>query len=274
MLKPNNYNNKIMNINHKKIVITGAASGIGESLLKNLLQHENVEIVATDLNPISNDLPSNVHQHQGDIASVTGIEDLFEFALQKMGKIDLFIANAGFAYYEKNEHEDWARINSIYQCNTFSPIYCSHKMARLNKGQEYGVLITASFMGIYSLPGYSLYSSTKAALISWSDAYRREKDDKGHIMLLCPVATKTQFFNTNAPVPWPTQTSQQVAQAAIKGIQKNKYKIFPSKLSILTLALNRVFPLVMPIYKAIETNKFKQWLNKRELDPKQAVPPI
>ncbi len=255
-----------MNINNKKIVITGAASGIGKSILEHLLQHSNVEIVATDLNAIPSELPDNVHLHQGDMASPTGIENLFDFALEKMGHIDLFIANAGFAYYEKTQQEDWAHINNIYQCNTFSPIYCSHKMARLNMGREYGVLITASFMGIYSLPGYSLYSSTKAALISWSDAYRREKNDQGHIMLLCPVATKTQFFNTNAPVPWPTQTSQQVALAAIKGIQKNHYKIFPSKLSILTLALNWVFPLVMPIYKAIETHKFKQWLSKRSVE--------
>jgi len=255
-----------MNINNKKIVITGAASGIGQSLLESLLQHSGVEIIASDLNLIDKNLPENVHVHQGDIASTTGIENLFDFALEKMGKIDLFIANAGFAYYEKTQHEDWDHIDSIYQCNTFSPIYCSHKMARLNKGREYGVMITASFMGIYSLPGYSLYSSTKAALISWSDAYRREKDDQGHIMLLCPVATKTHFFDTSAPVPWPTQTAQEVARAAIKGIQKNQYKIFPSKLSVLTLALNWVCPLVMPAYKAIETLKFKQWLNKDSVE--------
>jgi len=252
-----------MNLTCKKVVITGAASGIGQALLQQLVTIPDIQIVASDLNAITDDYPTNVIKHQGNIADAHGIDALFDFACQTLGQIDLFIANAGFAYYEKTEQADWAHIERIYACNTFSPIYTSHKMASLNEGREYGVMITASFMGIYSLPGYSLYSATKASLLSWADAYRREKDDQGHIMMLCPVATKTHFFDTTAPVPWPSQTSQQVASAAIKGINKNRHRIYPSKLSVLTLLLDWIFPLTMPIYKAIESFKFKQWLNTR-----------
>lgn len=252
-----------MNLSDKKVVITGAASGIGQALLQQLLFIPGIQIVASDINPIAADYPEHVIKHQGNIAHGEGIDALFDFAREHMGQIDLFIANAGFAYYEQTEQEDWTHIERIYACNTFSPIYTSHKMARLNEGREYGVMITASFMGIYSLPGYSLYSATKASLLSWADAYRREKDDQGHIMMLCPVATKTHFFDTTAPVPWPSQTSDQVAIAAIRGISKNSHRIYPSKLSVLTLILDWVFPLTMPVYKAIETLKFKQWLNKR-----------
>lgn len=251
-----------MKIHNKKIVLTGAASGIGRALLEQLANSPGVEIVASDLSAMD-DPHGNVHIHQGNIANKAGIDDLFEFAIAKLGQIDLFIANAGFAYYEQTQQENWQHIEAIYQCNTFSPIYTAHKMARLNQGREYGVMITASFMGIYSLAGYSLYCSTKAALISWADAYRHEQKDQGHIMLLCPVATKTHFFDTRAPVPWPTQTADEVASAALKGIAKNQFKIFPSKLSVLTLALNWVFPLVMPIYKKIESVKFQRWLSKQ-----------
>jgi short-subunit dehydrogenase len=253
-----------MDINNKNIVITGAASGIGLSLLTAISQKYNANIVATDLNAFDHSIPPNVHIHQGDISTQEGVDALFDFALEKMGSIDLFVANAGFAYYEQTEQEDWQHIDRIYRCNTFSPIYSSHKMARLNQDREYGMLITASFMGIFSLPGYSLYSSTKAALLSWADAYRREKDDKGQIMMLCPVATKTHFFDTTAPVPWPSQTADQVTQAAIKGVLANKHRIYPSKLSVLTLFLNWVFPLVMPIYKGMEQFKFKGWLKSRQ----------
>ena len=253
-----------MNLDNKNIVITGAASGIGLSILTALSQKYQVKIVATDLNPFDHSIPPNVHIHQGDISTEKGVDELFEFAKEKLGSIDLFIANAGFAYYEQTEKENWQHIDRIYRCNTFSPIYSSHKMARLNQGREYGILITASFMGKFSLPGYSLYSSTKAALLSWADAYRREKDDQGHIMMLCPVATKTHFFDTTAPVPWPTQTASDVSAAAIKGVLANKALIYPSKLSVLTLLLNWAFPLVMPIYKSIEQFKFKKWLQGRE----------
>lgn len=253
-----------MDINNKNIILTGAASGIGAALLDQLLEIPGVQIVATDLNAISHKpIPGQLHLHQGDIATEQGIEDLFEFAQGAIGNIDIFIANAGFAYYEKNHQEDWQHVDRIYRCNTFSPIYCAHKLARINENREYCILITASFMGLYSLPGYSLYSSTKSALLSWADAYNMEKTDKGHVLMLCPVATKTHFFDTTAPVPWPTQTADEVAKAAIKGIKANKTRIYPSKLSQLTLFLNWVFPLTMPIYRGIEKLKFKQWLNAK-----------
>lgn len=249
-----------MDLNNKNIVITGAASGIGLSLLKALTEQYSVNVIASDINEFKESIPPNVQIHRGDISTEEGLDQLFDYALERFEHIDLFIANAGFAYYEQTEKEDWLHVDRIYRCNTFSPIYSAHKMARLNEGREYGVMITASFMGIYSLPGYSLYSSTKAALLSWADAYIREKEDQGHIMMLCPVATKTHFFDTTAPVPWPTQTPDQVAKAAIKGIKHNKRIIYPSKLSILTLFLNWIFPIVMPVYKLIEQLKFKSWL--------------
>lgn len=249
-----------MDLNNKNIVITGAASGIGLALLEAISKIPKVTIVATDINPSAHSFPECVHFIQQDIANQQGVDTLFAQALERMGHIDLFIANAGFAYYEQTQQANWQHIENIYQCNTFSPIYSAHKMAGVNQGREYGVLVTASFMGLYSLPGYSLYSSTKAALLSWADAYRREKDDQGHIMMLCPVATKTHFFDTKAPVPWPSQSAEDVALAAIKGVQDNRHRIYPSKLSVLTLALNWVFPLVMPIYKKIEGAKFSKWL--------------
>jgi len=251
-----------MDINNKNIVITGAASGIGAALLTRLLAHTGTKIVATDLNPIHHSPhPEQLFLHQGDIATEQGLDELFDFAQTTLGHIDLFIANAGFAYYEQTQQEDWQHVDRIYRCNTFSPIYSAHKMARLNQNREYTVLMTASFMGLYSLPGYSLYSSTKSALLSWADAYNMEREDQGHVLMLCPVATKTHFFDTTAPVPWPTQSAEQVADAAIKGIKANMARIYPSKLSQLTLFLNWILPLTMPIYRNIEKWKFKQWLS-------------
>ena len=252
-----------MDLHNKNIVITGAASGIGKALLERLVDIPGTRIVASDLNPFTPPAQGQVHPHTSDISNAEGVDQLFQYALETLGSVDLFIANAGFAYYEKTDKADWHHINRIYQCNTFSPIYSAQKMAELNPNREYGVMITASFMGLYSLAGYSLYSSTKAALLSWAKAYTAEKQDMGHIMMLCPVATKTAFFDTQAPVPWPTQTAEQVAHYALRGIAKNRHRIYPSKLSVLTLFLNWVCPLVMPIYQKIEAIKFRRWLDRR-----------
>ena len=50
-----------------------------------------------------------------------------------MGGIDIFIANAGFAYYEQLDEADWDHIASIYQTNVFSPFYAAVRMGELNR---------------------------------------------------------------------------------------------------------------------------------------------
>lgn len=261
-----------MRLENKAIVLTGGASGIGREILKKLIEFKGLRILVADLHPENVPIFPQVEAVRCDTSSPAELDQLFDLALQRFGAIDLFIANAGFAYYEKTEAEDWARIEHIYRTNTFSPIYCAHKMARLNRGREFGMMITASFMGIYSLPGFSLYASTKAALDSWASAYRlenTEKDEKGRLFILYPVATRTNFFgpaSEKVPVPWPSQSPGAVAEAAIQGILGNQARIFPSRLSRLsrlTLMLDRVLPATMPVYQAMEQFKFRRWVRQR-----------
>lgn len=258
-----------MRIENKVVVLTGGASGIGREILKKLIAFNGVRILVADLQPDNVPCFPQVEAMRCDTSRQEELDRLFDVAIERYGRIDLFIANAGFAYYEKTEQEDWEHIERIYRTNTFSPIYCAHKMARLNRGREFGVMITASFMGIYSLPGYSLYSSTKAALDSWAAAYRLENtgnDEKGRLFILYPVATRTNFFgaaSSGVPVPWPTQSPEAVAEAAIQGILGNQARIFPSRLSRLTLFLDRVIPATMPVYQAVEQFKFRRWYKQR-----------
>jgi NAD(P)-dependent dehydrogenase (short-subunit alcohol dehydrogenase family) len=81
-----------------------------------------------------------------DLSQKNAIDKLFEQVLNLWGKIDVFVANAGFAYYEKLETANWQHIEKIYQVNTFAPIYSLLKMKELNKDKDFYVCITASAM--------------------------------------------------------------------------------------------------------------------------------
>ncbi len=61
------------------------------------------------------------------------MDALFKEAKKKMGGIDIFIANAGFAYYEKIEKEDWGHIRGIVDTNFISAVYAVEKMRNLNQ---------------------------------------------------------------------------------------------------------------------------------------------
>ncbi|MGB7338723.1 MAG: SDR family NAD(P)-dependent oxidoreductase [Phototrophicaceae bacterium] len=262
-----------MNIASKTIILTGAASGIGYALLTQLAAYDTT-IIAVDIQSDALDAvcqklenqPADIQPFIGDMTQSSEIDRLFE----RVEHIDIFIANAGFAYYEKLNAPDWQHIERIYQLNTLSPIYAATQMAQHNQGRDYKMVITASAMGHWALPGYALYSSTKAALHSFATAYRQELDDPNTLMLVYPIATRTNFFERAgetaqqiAPTPFPSQTADEVAHAIIKGIEQDKQAVYPAMIFRIVKFLNRVLPIQW-LNRQLETRAFKNWLSKQK----------
>jgi short-subunit dehydrogenase len=251
-----------MDINGKKVILTGASSGIGLELLYMLAEYDcQVIAVARSIEKVEIK-HSNVIKFACDISTPENVDALFEFAGQKFGDIDIFICNAGFAYYEEIEKSDWGHIAEIFKTNVFSTIYSSAKMKDLHKDRPYRVVVTASAMSFLALPGYSLYASTKAALHGFATAYRFELKKDQKLQMVYPIGTRTNFFNEageDTPVPWPTQTPKQVARAIIKGILKDKKSIFPSRLFLTLNILNGYFPFIKSMIAWFEYLKLCKW---------------
>lgn len=255
-----------MNIENKNVVITGASSGIGLAILNELLKN-NCHVVACARH-IENVKIENEYLSlfKCDVSNEKELDELFNYALNKLGDIDLFISNAGFAYYEKIEGIDYKHIEDIFKTNVYSCFYCAEKLKELKCDKPYNFVVTASAMAELSLPGYALYSSTKAAVKGFADAYRYELNDGQYFEVVYPIATKTKFFNRagdHTPVPWPTQTPETVAKKVIKGIKRNKKHIYPSMVFHITSILNRVFPFVLKIYVDINNKSFKKWQGEK-----------
>ena len=88
-----------MQIAHKNIILTGAASGIGKALLNQLVDFEGIKVIAVDLNNIEN-ASDKIIPFICDLSQQSEVDRLFTFAIAHLQTIDIFIANAGFAYYE------------------------------------------------------------------------------------------------------------------------------------------------------------------------------
>ena len=135
-------------------------------------------------------------------ASPSDVDAVFERALAVFGLngggIDLFIANAGFAYYERLSRADWRRMDALLHVNVISPLYAAVKMGELNAGRPHRTVVVASAMGRLAIPGYALYSGSKAALHRFAEAYRYELADPASLTLVYPIGTRTRFFQRNA----------------------------------------------------------------------------
>lgn len=250
-----------MDINHKNIVLTGASSGIGLSLLNVLLNYKNVRIVAVarhiETIPI---VEGVVFPFSVDLGNETGVDNLFEYTQSVFGEADIFIANAGSAYLEKLADPDWKHIENIFSLNTFSPIYSLQKFAQQGTSKPKCFVCTISAVAHVSLPYYSLYCSTKAALHQFIEAYRYESSDNLQLIAVYPVATRTAFFEKAAkdkqsPIPFISQSSETVARAIIKGIAKNKKRVYPSFLFRIFNFLGHNFPFIFSLYSASEKRK-------------------
>lgn len=251
-----------MELNNKCVLLTGASSGIGKALLEELKKY-NTTIVVGDLNPKAIAQNENIKALRCDVSKRKDIDLLFTKALSIMGRIDICIANAGFAYYEKITKPDYEHIHKIVAVNYIAPVYFLEKMMEINKGKEGCVVFTASAMAKLPLPGYALYSATKAALDGFAYSFNFEKNNNIHLVVVYPIATRTEFFKTagdGTPVPFPTQTPEKVAQEVIKGILKNKRYVFPSKIFSVMMVVNRIIPFALWCYAKVEQYKFKKWL--------------
>ena len=253
-----------MEIAGKNIIITGASAGIGREVLNLVIQYERVKIIAVARHIESITPQQNLFPFAADVSNKEDIDKVFTFAKETFGETDIFIANAGFAYLERLLTPDWTHISQIYDLNVFSPIYSLEKLA-IESQREKAFVCIVSGVGFVSLPGYSLYCSTKAALSHFIDTYRYEKRDNLQITAVYPVATRTSFFDKaikgdNAPLPFPQQDTTTVARKIIRGIERRKKKVFPSLLFRLFLPLSRVFPFLLKIYSKREKKKVSNWL--------------
>lgn len=260
-----------MNLLDKRIVITGAAAGIGAETLTQLAALR-CQILAVDLNLAALQATiqsvatprATILTLEADLALAASTDLIFATAEAAIGGVDCFIANAGFAYYEQLNHADWAHIQHIYAVNVAAPIYAAVQMKeRYGNGTNkaaYKTVILASAMGLLGIPGYALYGSTKAAIDRFAEAYRFELADPRQLMLVYPIGTRTQFFQSaGAPVTFPTQSAAYVAARLIDGIKHDRRTVSPSMIFNIMWVLTHLVPALRQVMRAPEVVRFNRW---------------
>lgn len=151
-------------------------------------------------------------------------------------------------------------VREIFNLNVYSPIYAFHKLKKAKKDKPFQFVVTASAMSYMPLPGYSLYSGTKHALKGFFEGARNELPKNQIISLIYPIATRTPFYKDDTRIPSPNQSPKTVAKHYLKGIEKNKKNIFPSK----SFWIVRHLSFLMPLVQKLEGYHFKVWKKKRK----------
>ena len=263
-------------IQNQNIVITGASSGIGKSILEMLAAKENGNRIVAASRSIGKleGFGDNVTLFPCDLSTQAGVDALFAKAEEVFTKIDILICNAGAPYYERYDYEDWGRIERIFSLNTFSCMYSYSKYLNHLNGREGRLMFTISAMGEMALPGYALYAATKFAMKGFQQAIRLETPKNLKITCVYPVATKTNFFEVGGAghkveQPFPVQTAEAVAKAAIRGVEKGRKQVYPCPVYLPSRVLMNVLPPVRSLYLKSQYRMLQRFLARKQSDGKE-----
>ncbi|MFN4000413.1 SDR family NAD(P)-dependent oxidoreductase [Algoriphagus sp.] len=254
---------------NKRIIVTGAGSGIGLEFIRQLypltekilavdISIQNLENLKSEFPNLEGFLLSDLSEKEGNSLILNWIESSWD-------AVDYCFANAGKAEYNAANLQDWENMDSLFQLNVFSPIQLGMTIRNRYPKTEFRHVITCSAIAFWAIPGYSIYSASKAALMQWARTIWAEKTGDW-ITLVFPIATNTNFFTSagkEIPKAFPVQNPEFVVKKIISGVKKGRKKIFPSLLFRVMLHLNNFLFIIRPISQAIESKKFRSWMNKK-----------
>lgn len=179
----------------KIILITGGSSGIGKSIGEFLLA-KNFTVYGTSRNP-DNYPDSKINLVALDVTKPDSIAACVREVLDKEGKIDVLVNNAGAGINGPIEEIPESEIKRNFETNFFGPINVIKAILPSMRAKKSGLIInTTSIAGYMGLPYRGVYSASKGALEIITEALSMEL--KAFNINICNVAPGD--FATNIAV--------------------------------------------------------------------------
>ncbi|PHR98639.1 MAG: short-chain dehydrogenase/reductase [Leeuwenhoekiella sp.] len=155
------------------VLITGASSGIGKSIAEYLVT-KGFTVYGTSRNPKSDHL-NGVHLIPLDVTQTETIKTAVATILEKEGKLDVLINNAGKGITGPLEEIPEEELKLVFETNYFGPIAVMKAVLPTMRKHRKGLIINVtSIAGYMGLPYRSAYSATKGALSLTTEALRME----------------------------------------------------------------------------------------------------
>jgi short-subunit dehydrogenase len=255
---------KLLIMKDKVIIITGATSGIGKALAyeyasrgANLVisgrNFDKLLEIATGLTRSG----ISVLPVKTDVTSETDCREMIRLAVEKFGKIDVLINNAGISMRALFEEVDLAVLKKLMDTNFWGTAYCSkYALPYLlrSKGSLVGISSIAGFKG---LPGRTGYSSSKFAINGLLEVIRIENRKKGlHVLIAAPGFTSSNIRNVALSKDGSQQgetpldeaqlmPAETVARKIADAIENRKRTLILTTTGKMTVFLNKFFPSFM-----------------------------
>jgi NAD(P)-dependent dehydrogenase (short-subunit alcohol dehydrogenase family) len=226
----------------KGAVVTGAGHGIGRALAARLVG-EGARVVVNDLDAeacaaVADEIGASAAP--GDCSSAEGVAALVGTATEALGRVDVFMANAGIDRSVSPEHpdslqaadEDWAL---MIDTNVMSHVRAARLLVPrwLEDGDGGRFVVTASAAGLLTMIGAAPYSVTKHAAVGFAEWLSVTYGGRGvTVQAICPQGVQTRMLEQAGPLKDllsrdEALTPEQVADAWVTSLEDDRFLVLP-----------------------------------------------
>jgi len=223
----------------KRVVVTGAGSGIGQALAERMAA-EGARVVVNDLDGVAAARVASAIGGiaiPGDAASADGVQALIEGATRSLGRIDVFFANAGIGSTDEGDSlqtpdESWECVLSV---NVMAHVRAARLLIPrwLADGRGGMFVTTASAAGLLTMLGSAPYSVTKHAAVAFAEWLSVTYGDRGiQVHAICPQAVRTPMLTSAGARADQVRTTgmiepEAVADAFVDAVQDRRFLVLP-----------------------------------------------
>jgi short-subunit dehydrogenase len=256
-------------LNQKRIVLTGASSGIGWHLALQLasqgalvvanarrserlaeLKSQFAQNVSDDSSPPS---AGKIITVSGDVCDADVQAQLLATCVKEFGGVDIVINNAGIGAMGRFDEANEDRLREIFDINFFAIVELTRQaLPLLKNGDDPLIVNMSSILAHRAAPLKSEYCASKFALHGFSDSIRAELAKDGiELLLVSPSTTDSEFFDSaiedETGKNWKRKGSMPpnlVAAKTIKAMKKRKHEIILTHGGRFLVWLDRLVPAV------------------------------
>ena len=269
----------------KTVFLTGAASGIGRELARQLAALRcNLYLVDIDengLTEVAAEVAAHGRQIRTRVCDLSKPEEISQMLAdfdQRADVIDLLINNAGVAYYGATDGMTQQRWDWLMSINLLAPIQITnHFLPQLLERPDAHIVNMCSIAGIVAGGRFAAYHTSKFGLIGFTEALRAEFGRKGiGVSAICPGPVTTNLYDAaisgrehdTVPNPpnWLCTSAERVAKLTINGIRRNKRQVLITPTAHVLFQMKRFLPGLIDFANSFSRKKKKRLAELEQQD--------
>lgn len=248
------------NLAGRRVLITGASSGIGNALALALSAAGAKLLLTARREARLQTLANRLHQQgcdanylAGDITDPDLRHQLVAKANDTFGGLDILINNAGIGGVGTFSTAEESRLRQIMEVNFFAPAELIRSALPLLQVSDDGLVVNVgSVLGHCAVPKKSEYCASKFALHGLTDALRMElADESVDVLLISPSTTSSEFFDQALGSAGPTKpiagsmTPKAVSRKIVSAMEHRRREVILSGGGKLLVWADRIVPGLM-----------------------------